>query len=329
MMVSIRRSPVIVVVVLALSLPGCRSSQPCDKALNINEMHLFGTMGKEGKLFADREVTLLEHTGAGCLTHMWFGGNWPGYDRTRIRVYVDGEQEASIDMELFLGHGIGWTDAAAPWGTRRIGKTGHPSGLYNNYQIPFGRGIRVAAQLGSGVRGPQTFWWITRGVENLPVRMAGLTLPKAARLRLYRREEVKLHPLETLELCDVSGAGLIYNVTLSVASGNYNYLEACLRAYADMRDEPIWLSSGTEDYFLGTYYFNRGRYALPTAGLTHMDPEEGGNHRFSAYRFHEEDLIIFQKGLRLVWRNGEELDGHRFGDPQASEVTSYVWVYEW
>ena len=46
------------------------------------------------------------------------------YENLRIRVYVDGEDKASIDMELFLGHGIGYKDEFGPWGTKRIGKTG-------------------------------------------------------------------------------------------------------------------------------------------------------------------------------------------------------------
>ena len=51
---------------------------------------------------------------------------------------------------------------------------------------------------------------------------------------------------------------------------------------------------------------------------------------FSAYRFHEEDPIIFQKGLRLIWRNGEAWEnGKPFANPKESTVTSYVWVYEW
>jgi len=39
-------------------------------------------------------------------------------------------------MELMMGHGIGFQDDAAPWGIERIGKTGHPSGIYNTYRIP-------------------------------------------------------------------------------------------------------------------------------------------------------------------------------------------------
>ena len=137
--------------------------------MSVANLETFGTAGKEGTLYPDRETVLFQREGAGCLTHMWFGGDWPGYDRTRIRFYVDGEAKASIDMELFLGHGIGWGDASAPWGSARLGKTGHPSGLYNTYRIPFGKGVRVTGQLGVGVEKPQVFWWIIRGVENLPV----------------------------------------------------------------------------------------------------------------------------------------------------------------
>jgi len=300
-----------------------------ESAVSAANLETFGTAGKEGMLYPDHQTVLFQHEGAGCLTQMWFGGDWPGYDRTRIRFYVDGEAKASIDMELFLGHGIGWGDASAPWGSARLGKTGHPSGLYNTYRIPFGKSIRITGQLGTGVEKPQVFWWIIRGVENLPVFLGNLRLPANARLRLQARDNVELDPLQMFEICQSSRAGALYQVTLSVASKNFNFLEAVLRAYMDGAKEPLLLSSGTEDYFLGTYYFNRGMYHLPLAGLTHKEQDADGACRFSAYRFHEDDPIIFQKGFRLAWRNGEEKDGKPYGSPQRSRATSYVWLYEW
>jgi hypothetical protein len=293
-------------------------------------MELFGTMGKEERLLPGKEKLLFEHAGEGTLTHMWFGGSWPGWGDTRIRIYVDDEPKAGIDMALFLGHGIGWDDNAAPWGTNRIGKTGRPSGIYNTYKIPFRKGVKVLAELAPEVRQPQVFWWIIRGLTNYPLRCGDIRLPPTARLHLYRRETVAAKPLEEVEILHTEQKGLLYGVTLAAASGNFNYLESCLRAFPNGRKEPLWLSSGTEDYFLGTYYFNAGPYHLPLAGLTHMDPDKPGSQsRFSAYRFHEDDPIPFQRGLRLVWRNGEELDGHRFGDPKPTTLTSYVWLYEW
>ena len=134
---------------------------------------------------------------------MWFGGDWPGYMETRIRVYVDGEPTASIDMELGLGHGIGFGDAAAPWGCARLGKTGHPSGIYNTYRIPFGSSMRVTAQRSKSSPDGAPFWWIVRGTENLPVSLGGVQLPPQARLRLHKLELFTAQPLEEFALCDL------------------------------------------------------------------------------------------------------------------------------
>ena len=71
-------------------------------------------------------------------------------------------------------------------------------------------------------------------------------------------------------------------------------MEACMRAYLDSAKEPLVLSSGLEDYFLGTYYFNKGRYATPVAGLTHFDSNA---NEFSAYRFSRRRSGHFSKRL--------------------------------
>ncbi len=287
----------------------------------------FGTMGKERfVLEPGRETTLYERPGAGHLTHMWFGGDWPGYLRTRIRISVHGEPTPSIDMELGLGHGVGFEDPAAPWGTHRIGKTGHPSGLFNTHRIPFGSGIRVTAQLADGVIEKPPFWWIIRGVEGLTPEIGGIPLPPSARLRLDRRPDRRIAALEEFDLCDVRGQGLLYQVAMAAKSVNFGYLEACMRAYLGDAREPMFLSSGLEDYFLGTYYFNRGLYHTPVAGLTHINEAD---HSFSAYRFHEEDPVFFRDRLRLTCRCGERLGDITFHDPRETTFSTYAWVYRW
>ena len=102
-----------------------------------------------------------------------------------------------------------------------------------------------------------------------------------------------------------------------------------MRAYLAESKEPQYLSSGLEDYFLGTYYFNRGLYHLPQAGLTHRDE---ANFAFSAYRFHDLDPILFQQGIRLACRCGEKRGSKVFGPsgmPSATTYTTYTWTYEW
>jgi hypothetical protein len=59
---------------------------------------------------------------------------------------------------------------------------------------------------------------------------------------------------------------------------------------------------------------------------THLDPKTS---TFSAYRFHGDDSLLFQKGLRLTCRWGEESNGKEFGNPPETRYTSYSWVYQW
>ena len=56
-------------------------------------------------------------------------------------------------------------------------------------------------------------------------------------------------------------------------------MEACMRAYIGGAKQPLMLSSVSKITFLGTYYFNKGRYANPVAGLTRFNPAE---NEFSA-----------------------------------------------
>lgn len=308
-----------------------RPAGAADSVPDLGEVAGLKTFCESGKelrvLGGGKEALLLHHRGRGCLTHMWFGGEFPGYEKTRIRVYVDGEEQASIDMELGLSVGVGFGDTSAPWGVAQIGKTGGQSGVYNTFRIPFGKSVRVTAQLGEGAAGDPPFWWIVRGTENLPVQIAGVRLPEGTRLRLYKLENYHAKPLEEFDLCRTERPGALYLVAMAARSAeNFNFMEAQMRAYIDGAESPVMLSSGLEDYFLGTYYFQRGKYHTPVAGLTHLDEKD---KTFSAYRFHDDDPIFFQKGLRLTCRCGEKTGEHVYLHPKDTTYTTYTWIYEW
>ena len=323
-------------IALAITL-GLTSTAWAD-APDLADLKTFGTVGKEvTPLSLDHEAELFHHEGSGCLTHMWFGGGWTNCENTRLRIYVDGETNASIDMALYLGHGIGFGDQFAPWGTARIGKMGTGTSVYDTYHIPFGKNVRVTAQLAPGAPPHPLFWWIIRGTENLPVELGGVRLPESARLKLYRLEDYHARPLEEFALCDVGGDGALYEVTMQGQGlrtspnpkdrwEDLSFMEGCMRAYIGGSREPLMLSSGLEDYFLGTYYFNRGRYATPVAGLTHFDPAK---NEFSAYRFHDDDPVFFHHGLRLTSRCGETKDGQMMHHCPEAMYTTYVWLYQW
>lgn len=289
----------------------------------------FTSTGKEEQIFLQAsEAQLAWREGSGYLDHMWFGGAFNDYKRLRIRVYVDREAVPSIDMELGLGAGVGFQDPAAPWGNRFVGVTGEPSGVYFNHRIPYARSVRVTAELPAGVPKDTLLWWIIRGLENGEAQVCGFPLPSTARLKLHKVVDREVPPLEEFDLARVAGAGLLFQVTMAAQSSNFEFLEGQMRAYFDSQTEPQFLSSGLEDYFLGTYYFNRGLYHLPQAGLTHKDESA---HSFSAYRYHEDDPVVFHDGFRLTSRCGERRGEKTFGTtghPQATRYTTYAWIYE-
>lgn len=312
------------IMLVALAMPTLHSAV-------VEAIEPFGTMGKGERALTDGgEAVLFEHQGKGCLTHFWFGGNFEGVEDTRIRYYVDGETVPSVDMQLHMGHGIGFNDNHAPWATKYIGKVGKRNGIYNNYRIPFGKSVRVTAQRAADAAENPQIWWIIRGMENGRVSLGGMELPESARLKLIRRENHEAESLEEFDLCDVEGGGAIYQVAIAAQGGSLTYLEACVRAYLGKSKTPLMLSSGLEDYFLGTYYFDTGKFHADMAGLTHFDKKAGS---FSAYRFHDEDPVIFQNGLRLTLRCGDTehgtTDGKPYLNPTKTRYTTYTWVYQW
>lgn len=185
------------------------------------------------------------------------------------------------------------------------------------------------AELPAGVPRDTVFWWIVRGIENLPLEVSGLQIPGHCRLKLHKREDLLVQPLDEFVLCDVAGTGMVFMVTMAARSTNFEFMEDQMRAYFGKEHDPQFLSSGLEDYFLGTYYFNRGLYHFDQAGLTHKSEQD---HSFSAYRLHDLDPIVYSGGIRLACRCGEKRGNEVFGTtghPQPTTYTTYVWTYEW
>ena len=262
-------------------------------------MKSFSYAIKAGVLNSGEEQTLYEHnTGQpGVITEQWFTGY--GMDKkTTIKIYIDGETEASLDFNLYLAHGIGFGDQNetpnVPWGTKRLGHEANNGAVYNTFRIPFGKSFRVTAKRPH----PARFWYIIRGVENYPVVLGDLVLPPNARLKLYKRENVFMRPFEFLNMAHVTGsAGAVFLVTLDATSSDLTFLEGCFRAFIDGSNKTMWLSSGTEDFFLSAFYFEDLKFQGPNSGLTYIDK---GN--VSAYKFFENDPLLFSKSLDLWWR---------------------------
>ena len=150
---------------------------------------------------------------------------------------------------------------------------------------------------------------MVRGMENGPLTVSGMALPSTARLNLQHTElpDTKVGTLVTW--ANISGsAGLLHQLNLVVNSSSYEYQEGCVSALVDggtAHPNPIWLSSGLEDYFLGAYFHSMPVMHLPFSGFMLNATEESGKfgpaNALAAYRIHEKDPVVFSDSLLLRW----------------------------
>jgi hypothetical protein len=82
---------------------------------------------------------------------------------------------------------------------------------------------------------------------------------------------------------------------------NLRYLEGDERIYVDGEGIPSFHGTGTEDYFLGGWYFEDGEFDLPFHGLSHKRQLAG---RASPYRFQIVDSIPFRHNIRVEIEHG-------------------------
>lgn len=218
-----------------------------------NSPATFSFAEKQITIPPNSNVTLLNYTCADppcLLSHMWFGGAWDTYDRALLSVEVDHEPTPAIAGQLFLMHGIGFADPAAPWSAGALfGKTAQPSGVFNTFKIPFASSLVI--RFNSMSSSPQPFWFIFRGTSATPLPPLGhIPLPPSARLRLYTHHNIQQAATTNLTLVSTPKAGAVLLTTLSVSSANENFLEGEVRAFLGPQRSLMPLSSGTEDYFV-------------------------------------------------------------------------------
>ena len=142
----------------------------------------------------------------------WSGGTFPGYARSRVRYYVDGDI-VPVGIPLGPGHGMGYrTDDNGPWsagtlfGRSGVGlHAGAPdagSGYFNTHQVPFSKSINITVDLYGPEGQSQYFWLIVRGRTNAVLQLPGLgtQLPPTAKLRSYEATVTALQPYAPLSV---------------------------------------------------------------------------------------------------------------------------------
>jgi hypothetical protein len=242
----------------------------------------------------------------------WAGSLAAGYDtaeilnNTRIRMSWDGEAVPSVDAPLGSFFGMGQFGAYA---TRAL-----PVGidqsdtLYLYLPMPFQN--RAAIELASSRAIPTTgiSYEIAHRAFSGPFNGVGY-------LRTRFTATAPTIVGKDIPILDTIGCGAFVGVTASY-TGNPSrfYLEGDERIYVDGNATPRVHGTGSEDFFNGGFYFDRGPYTQPMSGNTaHIADATTDNT--SAYRFFLQDVIPFRERIVVSIEHG----GH-------NETTTAAWM---
>jgi hypothetical protein len=173
--------------------------------------------------------------------------------------------------------------------------------LYLDFPMPFTRCAHVALTN----RGATPIAGLWAGVEP---RAFPFAFDQAGTFAVDYRTQTSVSGSD-LTLLDTAGSGKLVGVVLTETKPTCascfprTYLEGDERVLVDEARTPVVLGTGTEDFFNGGFYFNRGPFGLPTHGnVAHV--ASPALDATSAYRFFLGDAIDFRSHLRLSLQHG-------------------------
>ena len=275
----------VVLIVFGLSVgPGLFYKEPSAKAAiasitDLNDLSTYKKHRIENKNVAgpanNSELNLLNiSSGSGIVNYIWLadrpsGSDYPEFDHS-LRVYVNGNSTASIDMDLgdFFGYAYadGFTNSAQiatqHW-SARFGGSSHldRTGGSLSLPIPFQNGIRIA--VANTNNSPSSVFDqidYTLTSENSGMSVPPYTLNVIGNKWIGGRNTATSTSDETLATIPSGNAGVIVAHSMAMGGANdYSYLERQVALYIDGESSPSVESSGTEDWFGGSDYFYTGQ----------------------------------------------------------------------
>jgi hypothetical protein len=246
----------------------------------------------------DRQ-TIFESEGSGVIEGIIVGVDpkidWYPLRPLRILAYWDGHEKPSIDAPLrdFFG------SCFQPVRYQSLPLGMSDNQFYSYFRMPFADGARIVIENGTEKELPEfKFKVIYRSLSRIPKGMG--------RFHAQGREEEaqKDKPIEILRR---SGRGHYVGVTMSIqkhesaGEGDIGFLEGDEQIYIDGDPRPHLHGTGTEDYFNGGWYFNRGTFSLPFHGHHFRETKEG---KIGVYRFHVLDPIPYRDEIQAFIEHG-------------------------
>jgi len=269
--------------------------------------------------------TLAEIDGSGAIQHIWMTptGNWKF---SIIRIYWDDEKEPSVECPVGSFFTMGWNEYAP---LNSLAVCVNPGSAFNCYwPMPFRKKCRITMENVNDQDEMRLYYQIDYTLTDVPADAAYFHAQ-------YRRTNPNTTSDYTI-VDNIKGKGHFVGVYLALGVNNNGWWgEGEIKFFIDGDSKfPTICGTGTEDYFCGSYNFDRnGQYkefCTPYAGLHQVIRPDGtykAQQRFGLYRWHIVDPVRFEKDLKITIQDLGWRHGGRYL-PQQSDISSVAFWYQ-
>ena len=277
------------------------------------------------RIKAGETFTMAEIEGPGAIQHIWMTptGNWRF---SIIRIYWDDETEPSVECPVGDFFGMGW-NVYAPLVSSAI--CVNPGSAFNSYwAMPFRKKCKITMENVNDTDPMTLYYQIDYTLTEVPADAGYFH----AQFRRQNTNETSDYTIAD----GIKGKGHYVGVYLAWGVNNNGWWgEGEIKFFLDGDKEyPTICGTGTEDYFCGSYNFDReGKYTefcTPYSGLHQVIRPDGtykSQQRFGLYRWHILDPVRFDSDLKVTIQDLGWKQAGRYL-PQKSDIASTCFWYQ-
>ena len=279
-----------------------------------------GGNGDYKKIAPGDTLTILDESGPGIITHIWFtfsSEEMYHLKKLVLRIYWDGETTPSVEAPIgdFFGLGLGEysTFEALPL------SSAPNHGVNSYFPMPFHTHARMTIENAGKVKLDALYYNIDYQAYAKPLPADSLYFhaqyrqasPNPGVAGDWKDNDDPLqHDTKNptgegnYVWLEATGRGHFVGVTMSVLQNqDYWWGEGDDMFFVDGEKLPSINGTGTEDYFLGAYDFGGKAFSYALYGAPVVGEEKAGS-RSSVYRFHLDSPIPFTKSLKATIEHG-------------------------
>ena len=250
------------------------------------------------KIAKGETFTLADIEGSGAIHHIWMTptGNWRF---SILRIYWDDEKIPSVECPVGDFFGMGWGEYAP---LQSLAICVNPGSAFNCYwQMPFRKKCKITMQ-NIDEKEMRLYYQVDYCLTEVPKNASYF------HAQFHRTNPLKYKDVYTI-VDQIKGKGQYVGTYLAWQVNNNGWWgEGEIKFFMDGDKEfPTICGTGTEDYFCGSYNFDRnGKYTefcTPYSGLHQVIRPDGAyraNQRFGLYRWHITDPIRFENDLKVT-----------------------------